>query len=212
VADSAALTLPTPLARKFALYVVGFFVTIGLALAPLLANAEPGTLLGLFPAFLRLTLIPVSGLVMGGIALAVQLYRGSSIPKARIRRRFAALAAFTGLALAALVVLLNLLIVDVPLAAAGSSTRVLIGFQRSPDCGCLAKASTLQCLAELGPENPLAVDSCWPSRTRSELWLTFVYLATIGGLGGLVGLVVLQEAAKRPPRPKKRAAPASPPP
>jgi len=198
VAEAGSPALPTALARKFVLYFAGFWVAVGLALAPLLANAKPGSLLALFPESLRLSLIPFSGLLMGGVALAVQFYQREGTSRARLRRRFGVLIVGTGLAVLALVVLLNLLVVDVPMPAAASTTHVLIGFHRLPTCGCVTP-SDVGCLGELGPDDPMAVESCW-SRRWSKLTLTIAYLTTIGGLGGLVGLLLLQEASRRAQR------------
>ena len=194
---------PTRLAVKFVRYVAGFFVGVGLALAPLLASSKPGSLLALFPATLRALLIPISALVMGGVALGVQFYLSERIARVRIRRKFGWLALAFGLSLLALLVLLNVLIVDVPIPVEKRNVRVLVSFSRSPACGCPESLTDHQCLAELGPDDPIAIDSCWPARSWSQIWLALAYLATIASLGGLVGLLILQEARPRRRRPGK---------
>lgn len=203
---------PTPLIRKFVWCFLGF-VGIGSSLAPILADERPGSILSLFSPGVRGWLIPLSGWGMGLIALLLQFASGERLSRARIRRAFLALGALTALALATLIVLFGLLTKEVSFAADATSARILIGFERSAQCGCPAELTDLRCLAELGPNDPLAVDSCWPNRSKSELWLVLAYLTTISGLGGLVGLVLLQEKATRsgPKRPRRTRTAPSPP-
>ena len=60
---------PTPIARRYVSYVVGFGVALGIGLAPFLGKvAGVDALLNLFPRSLHGSLIPLSAFLMGFIA------------------------------------------------------------------------------------------------------------------------------------------------
>lgn len=193
---------PTPLARRFVRYLVGFGVAVGLGSAPFLGKIEvPGfdTLLRLLPRDLQSNVLPFSAFLMGVIAVAVQFYSGERIAKRTLERRFR-LALFTlagGLVL--FIILHGLLVVAVPIG--DEITRVTVSFSRVPPpaCGCPAEMSDPDCLAEVSLA-PGAVESCWgggPVRL-ARLALSLTYLALTGGFAALIGLLLLRtERSKR---------------
>lgn len=205
--------LPTPLARRYVRYVVGFGVAIGIGLAPFLGKV-PGldVMLDLFPLTMRGTLIPVSAFLMGIVAAAVQFYAGEAFDTALLRRRFR----FTLMLLLTSIVLLlafYTLFVEVVAVEGGTKTvPVIVGSTRLTEaqgCGCPDRYRTQQCIRSLSL-NEAAIETCWDSgsiRLR-RLLLSLGYLALTGGFGALIGLLLLQEDARRRERrrPRKTAA------
>lgn len=208
---------PTPLARRYVRYVVGFGVAVGLGLAPFLGKV-PGVdvLARLFPPGLRSTLIPFSALLMGVIAVAVQYFSAESSSRPALRRRFTfcLVAVVAGLFL--FLVLHDLLIVQFPIEGASSTLPVIVALSRTADCPCKS-SSDVECLGEIST-NPRAIERCWGSRPlkMSRLALSLSYLFVTGGFGALIGLLLLQEESRRRgaakakrPRSQVKASPSS---
>ncbi len=190
--------LPTPLARRYVRYVVGFGVAVGIGLAPFLGKV-PGldVLARLFPPDLRSTLIPFSALLMGVIAVAVQYYSTETISRPALRRRFT----FSLVALVAglffLFILYSLLVVQLPIDGGRTNLPVIVSLSRTADCPCKS-SNDVECLAEIST-SPRAVERCWGSRPlkMSRLALSLSYLLVTGGFGALIGLLLLQEESRR---------------
>lgn len=212
---------PTPLARRFVRYGVGFGVAVGVGLAPLLGKFRDL----LLPLSLQETpLIPVSAFLMGAIAMGVQFYAGERLGRALIRRRFW----WTALVLVASLLLLflfsDLWVVRLSSADGQLLPPLLVGPSRVAGC-CPGVSSNKACLAGISPD-PEAIEACWGRSLRvSGLALSLSYLTVMGSFGALIGLLLLQEEALRgrrrsaslptrtPPdsgSPPRSAAPASP--
>ena len=216
-----AILLPTPMARRFVRYTVGFGVAVGIGLLPFLGKvAGVDALLDLFPQNLRGSLLPISIILMGLIAVGIQFYSGEALRPAALRRRFGVswLMILAGLVL--LLVFYNLFIIPVPIEAGSKIDPVIVGKTRihGGSCGCTADLSDMECIQTL-TTNPSAIETCWDSRSirLRRLLLSLSYLAVIGGFAALVGLLLLQEDARKKQkrrRPRKAAPvpPASPPP
>ena len=189
---------PTPLARRYVRYVVGFGVAVGIGLAPFLGKV-PGldVLARLFPPDLRSTLIPFSALLMGVIAVAVQYFSTESISRPALRRRFTFSLAAVVAGLFLFLVLHDFLVVQFPIEGGGSTLPVIVALHRTEDCPCKT-SSDIECLSQISA-NPRAVERCWGSRPlkMSRLVLGFSYLLVTGGFGALIGLLLLQEESRR---------------
>lgn len=189
---------PTPLARRYVRYVVGFGVAVGIGLAPFLGKV-PGldVLARLFPPDLRSTLIPFSALLMGVIAVAVQYFSTESISRPALRRRFTFSLAAVVAGLFLFLVLHDFLVVQFPIEGGGSTLPVIVALHRTADCPCKT-SSDIECLSQIST-NPRAVERCWGSRPlkMSRLVLGFSYLLVTGGFGALIGLLLLQEESRR---------------
>ncbi|MFL6292114.1 MAG: hypothetical protein ACJ759_14565 [Thermoanaerobaculia bacterium] len=190
--------LPTPLARRYVRYVVGFGVAVGIGLAPFLGKV-PGldVLARLFPSDLRSILIPFSAFLMGLIAVAIQFYSGESIDRPILRRRFTRSLVVLLIGLLLLITLHNLLVVQFPINGGRSSIPVIVAQSRTKDCGCKS-SDDIECLVEISI-SPRAVERCWGSRPlkMSRLVLSLSYLLVTGGFGALIGLLLLQEESRR---------------
>lgn len=187
--------LPTPLARRFVRYLVGFGVAVAVGSAPFLGTLKvPGftALLDLFPRQLQGRFVALSPFVMGVVALTLQFYGRDRIARGRLRRWFGGTLALVAAAFLGLVVAYSLVVVEVPYLAGERTARFVVGLERLPRCDCPASLSDAQCLAE--ELDPGRVERCWsPPVVRSfELVLTLLYLLLTGGFGALVALLVLQ--------------------
>jgi hypothetical protein len=203
---------PTPIARRYVSYVVGFGVAVGIGLAPFLGKvAGVDALLNLFPRSLHGSLIPLSAFLMGFIAVVIQFYSGESLSRALLRRRFKV--AWL-LLLAGFVLLFSfhtLFVVPVPYKTERGTIPVLIGSSRiqGGSCQCAPTDSDKQCIQKLSFD-PAAIETCWGSgsiKLRGYL-LSLSYLMVTGGFGALIGLLLLTEQARQQKkrRPRKAAA------
>jgi hypothetical protein len=205
---------PTPLARRYVRYVLGFGVGVAVGLAPFLDRLDVPLfvpLLSVFPDSLRSTAVPLSSFVMGLVAVGIQFAAGERVPRRRIRRWFAIafVAILAGLVVVA--VLYTELVRVIPGVAEVEGERALnvpivVGFSRPEPplagCGCEQRQDDVECIREIGFAN---VDKCWGRKVRrSELVLTLSYLFVTGSFGALIGLLLLQEGAPEKGRGRRR--------
>lgn len=200
---------PTPLARRYVRYVLGFGVGVAVGMAPFLGVLDVplfAPLLSLFPQSVRIPAIPLSSFLMGLVAVGIQFASGEEVPRRFLRWSFAG----TFLALVVgVVVLLNLYtenVLTVPnVEAADGRTihvRLVVGGERPaqplPTCRCLPEEGDVDCAKGLGLTGD-RVELCWGRRQvrRAENSLTLAYLFLTGSFGALIGLLLLQEGAKR---------------
>lgn len=189
--------VPTPLARRFVSYVVGFGIAVGIGLSPFLGKV-PGVdaLLDVFPRSLWSTLIPLSVFLMGFIAIVVQFYSGETIRRTTIRRRFKWGLGGLLAGLALLIVFHNLLVVTVPFAGGEKTAPFLIGFSRRADCDCTpSTVSDAECVKQLSFD-VTKIETCWNTGLSRPI-LQLSYLLLTGGFAALVGLLLLQMEARR---------------
>lgn len=192
---------PTPIARRYVRYVVGFGVAVGIGLAPFLGKiAGVDALLTLLPRSLHGSLIPLSAFLMGLIAVAIQFYSGETLRHAALRRRFGV----TWLLLLAGFLLLfcfyYLFVVQVPYEAGRKTAHFIIGSSRiqGGTCECAPTDGEKQCIQKLSFD-PAGIETCWdPGSIRlRELLLSLSYLLVTGGFGALIGLLLLTEQARQ---------------
>ena len=208
---------PTTLARRYIRLVVGFGIGVGVGLAPFLGKI-PGldALITIFPKDFRGTLIPVSALLMGIVAAAIQFYSGETINRRVLRRRFSTSLGLLLTGLLLLFIFYSLFITPVPVKGGKATVPVIIAGPRvqGPSCGCSPGSGAIQCIQELSFD-PAAIETCWDAESirLRRMLLTLSYLAVTGGFGALIGLLLLQEEAqkKQKRRPRKAAAAPAPP-
>lgn len=198
-----AVSLPSSVSRRFVRYGLGFGVSIGIGMAPLLGKvAIPGfdALLGLFPVQLQKTLIPLSAFLMGLAALVTQFYHKEKIPEETINRYFR-----TGI-IAILFSLFLLVVFYTFFVAHVSGEKLFLGSAvvtptRLAKCGCEQGSSDEECLASL-TLNPAMASTCWGGNVLKlrELALTIPYLVIMSLFGALIGLLLLREKESQPER------------
>lgn len=199
---------PTPVARRFVRYLVGFGVAVGVGCAPFLGTLDvPGftALPELFPDSLQDRFVTLSPFLMGLVALAVEFYAGERLTYSGLRRWFRNTLWVVGAAFLALVVIYTFVVVEVPYSQGEKTARVVIGFERLAGCDCPPVMSNAQCLKQ--NLDPARVERCWDARVvRSfELLLTLAYLTLIGGFATLIGLLTLRDVKRREQEEKKAA-------
>jgi hypothetical protein len=197
---------PTPLARRFVRYVVGFGVGVVVGLAPFLGVLPIPLfrpLLDLFPQQLEGDLIPLSAFLMGLVVVAVQFYSGESLSRARLRRRFRLSLVAIVAGFFVFVVLHQLFVVSVDYD--GGRAAFAKSWQRTERCGCNEDPEKgwqylqdKECIRHLSFDEA-AIEECWGSgRLRVvEIALAVPYLLLTSGFGVLVGLLLLTEEARR---------------
>lgn len=193
---------PTPLARRFVRYLVGFGVGVALGLAPFLGTVGvPGfePLADLLPLTLQGRVAALSPLVMGALAVTVQFSSGRRHGVRRLRRRFAVALGVLAAGFLLLVVLQSFFVREVDIRGGERTVRYAVGGTPRPEtCECPPRLSDRECIAQLSLD-PARVETCWgtgPTRL-SELALTLGYLLVIGSFGALIGLLLLQEEERR---------------
>lgn len=200
---------PTPLARRYVRYVLGFTVGVAVGLAPFLGALDVplfAPLLSMFPDKLRPFALPLSSFVMGLMAVGVQFAAGEEVSRRWLRRTF--LRTFVAILVGVVVVavLYTAVVRTVPAARVEGEGNVyiplVVGFVR-PDpppgaCLCEPRLSDIECIVRVGFDN---VDACWGRQVMwSRLLLVLSYLFLTGGFGALIGLLLLQEGSRRKAR------------
>lgn len=202
-------TPPTPAARTFVRYVVGFSVGVGAGISPFLGRVHvPGfsALLSLFPVILQNTLIPIASFFMGVVAVAVQFYASDKASLKTLRRMFGVtlmLLVIFGLALVAGYVMW---VTQVPIRGGEARVSFVTGNVRLPTCRC-GTLSDQECIEQLSL-NDAAVSACWGDKQVKSytLVLSLLYFGLIGGFGCLIGVLFLRESLDRkrtPPRARR---------
>lgn len=189
---------PTPLAKQFVRYVLGFGVGVAIGLAPYLGEINVPLfrpLLSLLPESLRDIVLPLSAALMGIIAVAVQWYGTHRLSKKSLTRAFNRAILSTIFSFLALVVVYTFVVARVPILAGQDSVSFVVGFQH-PEGGACLGLSDSECIKRLSFDES-AIASHWGDRQIrfSKLALMLAYLSFTSCFGVLVGLVVLRRAA-----------------
>lgn len=191
------LPQPPPLAGRWVRFLLGFGVSVAVALAPLLGQRripffEP--LLDILPPDERTVAIPLSAMLMGIVAVAVQWYGYEKLARFRLRR------AFGRTLLATVVLLVGFFIVNVYTVTrvpVDTDTAILLHGFGDPGCSQCTDRSVVECLREISFD-PGGIDRCWGTTNvrNARVALTLSYLATMSLFGALVGLLVLGTAVR----------------
>jgi hypothetical protein len=195
--EPTGVRAPTTLSRRFVRYVLGFGVGVSIGLAPYLGKiGVPGfsSLLELYPIELKRELIPLSAFLLGIVAVTVQFYSAKTASGALLRRHFRTML-FTLIAgFLISVALYQQFVIAVPIEE-GHHITVVIGWPRSPHCGC-GTLDDLDCVRHLSVD-PGAISGCWNNVHLVEFALVISYLFLLGGFGALVGLLLLSEESEK---------------
>ncbi|HEX5757764.1 MAG TPA: hypothetical protein VF121_01075 [Thermoanaerobaculia bacterium] len=191
---------PTPLTRKFFRYLGGFGVATGMGLAPVLGQLDLPLLtplLHLIPRSLRDTLVPLSALLMGLMAVVVQWLGQERRSRAWLRKAFVGALIAAGVAFLLLVVLHLFVVVRVSVLGGEWFETFVVGFTR-PDADACRGYSNAECVQRLSLDEK-RIASHWGDGQIgvASLCLELAYLLLTGSFGALVGLVVLREASRR---------------
>ena len=213
VQDRPEIISPTSTATQFVRYVLGFGVWVVVGLAPFLGRADvPGftPLLALYPHDLQRTVIPLSGLLMGIVAVILEFQAGERPERSSTRRWFRRAIWILATSFVALTVAYPFLVTSVSAQGGDTHYAVVTGPAVKPghDCGCADGTSRVACLESISLD-PVAVAACFGEgqvRT-SSLALSILYLLLTGGFAASVAALLLHqkstktsESSKRPPR------------
>jgi hypothetical protein len=192
--------LPTPLARRFVRYVVGFGVAVAIGLAPFLGELDLPLftpLLHLIPRSVRDTLVPLSAALMGLVAVVVQWLGEERLSRVRLRKMFARTLAVAVFSFVLLFTLHNFIVVRVPIPSLDSTETFIVGFTRPDAPGCQGFSDS-ECIKRLSMNEEL-IASYWGDRriALASLCLKLAYLLFTGSFGALVGLLALRDQAKK---------------
>ncbi len=197
---------PTRLAARFARYVAGFGIGVAIGLAPFLGRLDiplAAPLLHLLPVSLQNMAIPLSGALMGLVAVAVQWYAREKVSKQKLRTMFRRTAAAGIVSFLLLLVLNTLVVVPVPYLGGEKSYSFLVGFVRPDREPCLAGISNAECINRLSFD-AVAVRSFWGERNVqfAALSMTLSYLAFTSTFGVLIGLLLVRDERERAAKPR----------
>lgn len=207
-AKSAEPTPPTALSAQLVRYVRGFGVGVALGLAPFLGVLPiPGfsALLDMYPESMRGWLIPLSGILMGILAVSIE-FLGTKIPPAATLRKWfkMGLAVWTGSFLG-LLFLYPRWVARVEIGDGSRTPAFITGSDVVPPrppaspCKCPAGQTAEECIADvglaLGP-----IRECFGSGavTTATQALALLYFLLTGTFVFVVGvLLLLQQPASQ---------------
>lgn len=189
---------PPPTATRWVQYVLAFGVSVAIGLAPFLGKTKvPGfdALLSIIPTSRHATLIPLSALMMGTVAVVVQWFATDRPSRRWLNTRFKAVLAVLIVSFVALVVVETLAIAKVPVEGGRTWETFQVGFSRPNREPCPAEVSDAECIMRL-TFNEALIASFWGdlSVRIAGLCLTLSYLGVTGAFGGLVGLLVIRQS------------------
>ena len=214
IVDPPRVARPSPLAGSFARRILGFGVWFAVGLAPFLGNVRvPGftAVIAMYPLTLQRWLIPLSGLVMGMIAVAIEFAsERRHLQRTRTRWFIGTVATFV-VSLIVLIFLYKGVVTGVEQSVRRDdgeieqfTQSVVTGSTRvpsplpDPDCGCRPGQTAAKCLVaiSLAPEN---IDVCFGSEAVSDatVYLALVYLVLTGSFAAAVGLLILDQRRRR---------------
>lgn len=195
--EADARTPPTPLARRFVRYLLGFFVGVAVGLAPYLGLLRIpffAPLLDLIPESIQNTIIPLSAALMGLVAVVTQWYGGERLSRAWLRQSFMKALLIAGVSFLALVVIHNIVVAIVPIRGGKDAVSFIVGFTRPSRPPCTEEVSDTECI-KLLTFDTTSIDSFWGDRQirLARLALMLPYLAFTSFSGALIGLLLLRE-------------------
>lgn len=198
---------PPPLTQTLVRRILGFGVWVAIGLAPFLGKVRvPGftALLELYPPSLR-WLIPLSGILMGAVALTVEYVGDRHLEESSLDRWFRRGLIVWVASFVLLLALYPFLVTRVEFATAGEpgawdSASFVTGGLTVPahppgyPCECAAGTPADRCIESIS-FNDVNVRTCFgPTRVAfSNLALAAVYLLLTGSFAAAVGVLVLRQ-------------------
>lgn len=200
--------LPTPLASQLVRYVRGFGVGVALGLAPFLGILPiPGfsALLDMYPESMRGWLIPLSGILMGILAVSVEFLGTKIPPAATLRKWFKMSLAVWVVSFLGLLFLYPRWVARVEVGDGTHTPAFVTGSDVVPlrppssPCKCPAGQAAEGCIADIGlAQGP--VRECFGSGaiTTANQVLALLYFLLTGTFVLIAGLLLLlQQPASR---------------
>jgi hypothetical protein len=194
---------PTPVALRFVRYVLGFGVWVAIGLAPFLGTVKVPlfeSLLSLYPTSLH-WVIPVSGLLMGAIGMAVEHAAGKRTAARTLDRWFRRGLGIFAVSLVLLILLYPVLVTRVPYHGeqiASFVTGPSVPATLPSSCGCEPGGSRAGCIQDISFD-PVKIETCFGSGQvlLSGQVLVLLYLLLTGSLAACGGVLVLQAERRR---------------
>jgi hypothetical protein len=206
---------PTQVASDLRRRIIGFGVWFVIGLAPLLGNFEVPlftAVIAMYPADLQRWLIPLSGLLMGMIAIAVDYTVGAKKPSKALEKNVdwwfvRTLVVF----LAAFVILIGLYVFTVTRVGhrTGPSremihSAIVTGTQQVPpqppgsSCMCSPRQDAEQCINDISL-NPAYIRTCFGNNrvALATVALALTYLAVMGSFVAAVGIGLVRHRLRR---------------
>jgi hypothetical protein len=192
--------IPNP-ARTWVSLMLGFGISVGVGLAPLLGRVNVplfSSLLTLMPESLQGRLITLSTVVMTFVAVAIQFYSGlDGNTSAKLTKLFTRVLIGAAISLVLFIIVNTFVVERIPLPN-NEAVSVVIGFSRRNVPPCKPEMSDKECL-ELTTLKPSEIEAQWGDKQikGAELLLQFSYLPIYGCLGALVGILVMRQQLHR---------------
>jgi hypothetical protein len=188
--NRSPVRLPTDLSRRLVSALLGFGVAVAVSTGVFLgATRIPGfePLIAVFPQEHQSFLLPISSILIGLVALAVQFYAGEAIARKSLRKSFGVILLIVLAGTLALLFLYVRFVKKVPNNLTDLEV-VVIGWSRLPTCQC--PPSDVECIGGLASD----LGSCWSEGSIAgvKLSLFLSYLIAVEGFAILAGLLVLQ--------------------
>jgi len=201
---------PPSLSQTLVKRILGFGVWIAVGLAPFLgAHKLPlfPALLELYPASLRPVLLPLSGFLMGVIALKVETAGVGRLTRKSLDRWFRRAEVMLAASFLLLVVLYLLLVARVqyqrlPPPAPTETMAFVTGAPTVPahpgECECRQGQNADACIEDISLNEKLVPTCFGPWRVKlASLALTLLYLILTGSFAAAVGVFVLRQRMER---------------
>jgi len=210
---------PPSLSQTLVKRILGFGVWVAVGLAPFLgALRVPGFsgLLDLYPSSLRPVLLPLSGFLMGVIALVVENAGSGRLTRKSSDRRFRSALITLAASFVLLVVLYLFLVVRVqhqalPPPAPPESQAFVTGAVTVPahpkesECKCPEGQDAEQCIEDVSFKESHVRTCFGPGPVKlASLVLTVLYLTLTGSFAAAVGVFVLRQKMEKDRR-RRRA-------
>jgi hypothetical protein len=204
---------PSSLTETLVRQVVGFGVWVALGMAPFLGTVRvPGftNLLDLYPVSLRGWLIPLSGLLMGVVAVVIEFLATYRLTQREIGRWFRRTLILWIASFLLLILLYPILVTRfryvLPLEGKEETEEVTLALitgtptvpmLKSPDCKCEPGWDAERCIGNISA-NEVNIRQCFGSMRvqLSNQALVLLYLLVTASFAASVGLLLLQQRRK----------------
>lgn len=204
--------LPEP-AREYLSLLIGYVVTLGVGLAPILgAKHVPGFIsIGeLFPQNMQRGLVAFATFLMVIPILTVHFFADDRVRLSRLNRIFVVFLPLLVVLPFVLYYLFSIYVIQVDFEGGNGSAAYVVGARMQPDCPCVPRGLRMaNCIGPVLSANPAEVTACYDDAEINgrRVTLAIPYLLLMLSLGALAALVVLKRMQRR--RPPKAASAAA---